>query len=285
MELIKEFNDWLIENNFSIKSGSFDKKLIEEINEVHKFKAGGRNELDKYMKILITKYELMKNEEKVITYKEIVSEFKKQKKSIKNKKNKKELKVEKEDIKKERCIIVDEKLNTKNLVLIERVENVIKEMVVGLLGPPQEKEWKIVIAKNIYSLKIEKNFNIESDEKINLEIYGKKLIKRDIKLITDYLTKKRKIKEKKVVIDKKEKVEEKVEEEVEEKVEEEVKEKVEEEVKEKVEEEDKKKLYKELFGDIEDIQEIEDEIEDKIYKESEEIDNLIVDLEDIKFDN
>jgi hypothetical protein len=254
MELISEFNEWLLENNFTIKNKNFDEQLIKEINEEHKFKSGGRNELDKYMKILITEYELMKGEEKVITYKETVTEFKKQKKAGMNKKIKKEAK--KEDIKKERYIIVDETLNTKNLVLIERVESVIKEMIEGLLGHNKEKEWKITIAKNVYSLKIEDKCD-EGDEKINLEIYGKKLIKRDIKLISDYLTKKRKI-DKKTTIEntKKEKIKEEI---VENKA-------------------DKKKLYKELFGE-----ETEDEIDDNIYKESQDIENLIVDLDDIKF--
>jgi hypothetical protein len=273
---------------------------------VHKFKSGGRNELDKYMKILITKYNLTKNEEKILEFKDIVKEYKKYKKNENKINEKKEKNIEKASKKQEeRVIEVDESLNTDKFEFIEKIEKGIKDMCFELLGEPMDgKYWKIKIAKNIYKLEIDDNIDIATSENLDMMIYGKKTVKRDIKLITDYLTKKRKIQKKTSEIKtskSKESNTEKVRESK--KINRTKKEKKETEVEETNIEsnivKDKKELYKTLFGEDsdeeteenqenEESQENEENKDDndneEIYQNEEsDIDELIVDLEDIEF--
>lgn len=288
MDTIINFNNWLIKNGYSINEKSFDDNFFEELETVHKFKLGGRNELDKYMKILITKYNLSKEDEKILEFKDIVKEFKKQKKIETKSIEKNEKKMIKKAENTERVIEVDETLNTDKLQYVEKIENALKEMCIDLMGNPiNGKEWRVKIMKNIYKLEIDENTKIDESEKINIIIYGKKTVKRDIKLINDYFTKKRKVTKKNTTDEKmKRKKQSKSEEKVNNKEKKvnnkEIEDKVEDE-KEDIEENenDKKALYKELFGEDSD----EEEELDTEYNIDEKIDNLIVDLEEIEFND
>jgi hypothetical protein len=264
MDTICAFNDWLNDNDFKIKERGFDEDLIEEAMNIHKFKSGGRNELDKYMKLLITKYDLMKNDEKILTYKEIVAGYKKSKKA-EERKSTKRVNTNKNE---QRIIEVNDKLKVDKLIYIDKIEKAMKEMIVELIGNANEKnEWNIKITKNIYSLKIEENIKREKDDEIDILVYGKKLVKRDIKLIADYFTKKRKIEKKTVIIN--DKIPEKEDE----------KEEVIDDIKETV----NKELHKKLFGEDSD-DENEETLDSEIYKEDITIENIIDDIEDIKFE-
>lgn len=278
METIVKFNEWLSNNKYVIEEKNFD-DVIADLMNVHKFKLGGRNELDKYMKILITKYKLIKNDEKILEFKDIVKEFKKINKIETKNIQKKEKKMEKKVENGERVIEVDETLNTDKLECIEKVENAIKDMCIELMGNPVNgKEWKIKIMKNIYRLEIDEN--TKSDEYFGILIYGKKVVKRDIKLIVDYLTKKRKIQKKTIKKEKLVKNKEKTVKKIDEKT---IKNEGINEIDEKDEtgvEDNKKALYKELFGEDSDTEENYTE-----YEENETIDDIIVDLEEIEFND
>jgi len=292
METIKEFNNWLNKNEYKIAEKEIDDVLMDEIINIHKFKSGGRNELDKYMKILITKFDLTKHDEKVFDYKDAVKGYKKEKKAEEKSNIKKEKQKEKQKEntkqKETRVIEVDNSLNCEKFIFLEKLENVITEMCVEGLGNPINNEWKVKIMKNIYSLKIDEKVDLKSDEMIGMLIYGKKLVKRDIKLITDYLTKKRKIVKKEKVVKKSEDVisddnNEKKEPEIDIQNKVDIEDDIDfqDEIKTGIEIEDhdigfdndkdeKKKLYKELFGEETDSEN--------------EIDNLIVDLDEISFE-
>jgi len=267
METIIEFNNWLNSNDYKIDGYKLNEDLIDEIINVHKYKSGGRNELDKYMKILITKYDLLKDEEKVLNYKELVTEFKKERKTREKKILKNEKKTK--DTKEKRKIELIANANTDKLVYIDKVENICKNKCVDVFEDSDfnKKEWKIRIEKKLYKLKLEGEMIL---------IYGKKMVKRDIKLLND--TFQNKIKRKKKIDNLKDEIKKQGEE----------TESKEENVKEDIHEEnlnenskdnvvDKKKIYKELFG------EDSDEENDDVDNESTNIDDLVIDLEDIKF--
>ena len=182
MENIIKFNEWLVKNNYRLDKKDLNEDLINELINENILKLGGRNELNKYIKNLLLNNIMYKGDEKIEEYKNIINEFKKEQKQ--------KQKIPKNEIN-ERIIEVDKSLDTSCLKYLQDIENVKRDILYKLFGDPIKDDsyiWKIRICKNIYILKF-----LEPNEELQLEIYGKKIVKRDIKMIVDYITKEREI--------------------------------------------------------------------------------------------